>query len=210
MGKAKAVEAAVLEDVRVVEVKGTEEPPVDKPYYGVLLQNGLREVKLRKSRVSTVRRDSKGNARNVYSDQVIGYEESVTKKETGEIIPIIYHTMTMPYRLDPNCLYPCAIWNVTPDRLDDVENIPKYKKQVVRGFKTGAPMNAGGMVLQAFYFVRLNKKYIPNVDANGVSDDGNWEIGHPILGSEINRELDEEENVGLNAINYHKLEIEPI
>lgn len=143
-------------------------------------------------------------------DLLHGYEG---KKmfDDGTILPILYNVITAPSRLIyETYLYPVAIWNITLAALDGVSIRPMWKPlQVLDSagrpiFLTGPGRQGSNTAVVAYHFVIINDNYVPKPlnDGTGNTDDGNWVIGDPIIGSYVKEQLNAEIRLGSNKLDY--------
>ena len=181
---------------RVLTLKDTDEPPVDKPFYDHIdLGEGLRKVLIVKEfpRTKTI-----GNRREI---QLVWYEK---KHQVGkDILPLVYPIKEVTENtIFEDCLYPVVIWNVSKARLTgECSHIPFAKRFPILDSNGQQVMNRGkpgyAGVIMAFHYVVVNDRYIPNVLPNGKSDDGNFQPGEPIIGRYIKEQL---KNMSLEAM----------
>ena len=158
----------------VVELKGTKQPELNQPFYRGNF-SGVREVCVRVKVLNT-----KGVEKERI--EILRYEGSLVGND-GKVYPIVYHHTPPPKTLIDGAVYPVMIWNISHDRKDSQDVIKYWKQFQVEG------VTINGRPLVAFHRLILNTDYIPNVRADGMSDDGNFAKGKPVLGKAINDEL---------------------
>jgi len=166
-----------VKNAEIVIVKGTQEPPVGKLYYGLPLENGLTPVMMRR-----VRRSGKNKK---ISDRVVWYEKKVMQ-ENGLVVPLRAHIVVAPTEkeIEANALYPVAIFNISRARFDGIMRIKRWKTFPFLN-DNGVPYMVTNGILKPFSFVIVNNNYIPNELPNGNTDDGNWQVGAPVTGQYI-------------------------
>ena len=170
-------EELAVTNAEVMILKGNQEPPVGKLYYGLPLTNGLTPVMMRRARQA-------GKNKKIF-DRVVWYEKKIMQ-EDGLVVPLKAHVVVAPERkeLDPNALYPVAIFNISRIRFDGLMRIKRWKTFAFLD-DSGMPYMVPSGILKPFAFVIVNNNYIPNDLPNGNTDDGNWQIGAPVTGTYI-------------------------
>ena len=175
--------AVIAKEPRVLTLKSTEEPPIDKPFYHhIELPGGLRKV----LKVREVKRQKSLETRK--EQILLWYEKPYTVDKN--IIPLVYPLIPIVKdNVMEDCLYPVVIWNVSKERLTlEIHHIPFDKKFPILD-TTGAPIYDHGNPIMAFHYIVVNDRYIPNVDPNGKSDDGNFQPGEPVIGRFLKQQL---------------------
>ena len=179
-------EAVLVQDARVLTLKGTEEPPIvngeSPPYYHHLdLGEGLK-------RVVKIRERPRQKAIGARREEILLWYEKPYIIDT-DIIPLIYPLSPMIQdNIMVECLYPVVIWNISMDRLtSEIHNRPFDKKFPIMD-SNGNPVADKGLPIMVFHYVVINDRYTPNI-VNGKSDDGNFQPGEPVIGRFIKEEL---------------------
>lgn len=178
----------------IIEIKKGMDVPLNQLYYGYDY-NGYREV--------FINTPTPPDRRVRFNKVLVFYQKSHIDKKTGEIYKLAHFVKCPPKRVEENWLYPVAVWNISPTRLDIQDNIPFWQLRTVIDDNSGV-VYIKGVELKCFHYVVVNDRYVPNIRPNGSSDDGNWQPGEPVIGSWINEKLDAEEAIGSNPMDYRR------
>lgn len=170
--------------VRVKTLGKAEEPPISEDgktyYYGMVLPNGLQEVKMR-----TVRGSKSGIK---YNDCLMWYELPIVVD--GIARKLAYHIVhePSPHELFSEYFYPATQWNISQKLRMDQDHEPGWKKMVameMANVQQLQPYLVSGNQLTAYHFVIINQRYTPIEGPGGRRIDGVWVMHPPVEGGYI-------------------------